>query len=141
MMQVAGACLLERERGDVFVGIAVGDRAEQPVAKRVAARQRHSRDVAGADNQVGILEVQRNGGAGALVAFVDDDFSVDLVGGRREEPFRHDVEEHLRLDVILSHQRKRFPHRLNRTPQHEIVGQLDGARGSGCSRRGTSAVR
>jgi hypothetical protein len=103
----------------------VGDRAEQPVADVVGARHRYPGLVGGGQHEVQVLEALKRHEPGLVVALVNDDLPVDLVGRRREERVGHHVEQNLRHHAVPAHERERFGHRLDGGSQHEVVRQLD----------------
>src|SRR5581483_11099852 len=59
-----------------------------------------------------------------VVSLLDDQPSVHLVGGRREEPVDQDVLEELRLDAVLADEGERLAHRLDRAAEQEVVREL-----------------
>src|SRR5439155_9514436 len=101
LLQAARPALFACDNGPVLLAFAVSNRAEQAVAERVSTRQRDSSEISGFHDQVEIFETQKRGESNLVVGFVDHDLSVDFIGGRREEAFRHDIEKYLRHDLIF----------------------------------------
>src|SRR5262245_26989161 len=99
------SCLLESgcasgfaaKHRPVLVAFVMAECADEPVADDAAAWKRDADELGRRERELDVFQAELHGEAGLVVRGVDDEFAVDLVGRRREQPFGHHVVEDLWL--------------------------------------------